>query len=409
MTDIIEANSEEAVVEAIGAAAAAGRPIEIRGAGSKALLGRPMRTESALTMTGLSGVTAYEPEELVLTAWAGTPLAAIEDCLAAGGQALAFEPRDLSAVLGSAGAQTLGGVVATNLSGPRRCVGGAVRDHVLGLRAVNGMGELFKAGGKVVKNVTGYDLCKVLTGSFGTLAAFTEITVKVLPAAETEETLLVLGQDAAAAVRLMSQALGSSANPSAAAWLPGPLAARSEAAASAAGTAATCLRLEGFGPSVEARRRALLDRLGSGSQVVLLAAEGSRRLWRQLRDLLVFIPGRPDRHPDRALWKLALRPSDAPALVERLSRLDGAELFLDWGGGLAWLGLTCGDDAQAAAVRDAMPAGGHATLVGAPEAVRASQPVFQPLPPPLAALEARLKGSFDPKGILNPGRMVATA
>ena len=404
MAEIIEANSEAAVVEAI-AAAAAGRPIEIRGAGSKAGLGRPMQAGSCLAMTGLSGVTAYEPEELVLTAWAGTPLAAIEDCLTAGGQALAFEPRDLSAVLGGTGLQTLGGVVATNLSGPRRCVGGAVRDHVLGLRAVNGMGELFKAGGKVVKNVTGYDLCKVLTGSFGTLAAFTEITVKVLPAAETEETLLVLGQDAAAAVRLMSQALGSSANPSAAAWLPGPLAGRSEAAGLSGGGAATCLRLEGFGPSVEARRRALLDRLGSGSQVVLLAAEGSRRLWRQLRDLLVFVPGRPD----FALWKLALRPSDAPALVERLSRLDGALPFLDWGGGLAWLGLPCGDDAQAAAVRDAMPAGGHATLVGAPAAVRASQPVFQPLPPPLAALEARLKGSFDPKGILNPGRMVATA
>ena len=378
----INASDERMVAEAVAEAAGSGLGLAVEGHGGKAALGRPMATGRRLRLGGLSGIVSYEPEELVLTAKAGTPLAEIETALAGRGQHLAFEPRDLGPLLGTADRpQTLGGVVACNLAGPRRCVGGAVRDHVLGVSAVNGLGELFKAGGKVVKNVTGYDLVKLLTGSFGTLAVFTEITIKVLPAPETEETVVFPDRDATAAVALMGRALGGPVAPSAAAWLDGGV----------------CLRLDGFAASVEARRRRLFADSGEGE---LLNAAASRRLWRRIGDVAPFA-GRPG----RAVWRLSQRPSDVPGLLRRLERLEGAESFVDWGGALVWLSVPAGTDAGAAAVRDAVPAGGHAWLVAAPEAIRAVQAVFPPLPAPLAALEARVKAAFDPRGILNPGRM----
>ncbi|HIJ61286.1 MAG TPA: glycolate oxidase subunit GlcE [Rhodospirillaceae bacterium] len=379
---LIDATDERMVAEAVAEAAAGGLGLAVEGNASKAALGRPMTTARRLRLGGLSGIVAYEPEELVLTARAGTPLAEIEAALAGRRQHLAFEPRDLGPLLGGAGLpQTLGGVVACGLAGPRRCVGGAVRDHVLGITAVNGLGELFKAGGKVVKNVTGYDLVKLLTGSFGTLAVFTEITVKVLPAPETEETVVFPGRDATAAVALMAGALGGPVEPSAAAWLDGGV----------------CLRLDGFAASVAARRRRLFADCGEGE---LLEAAASRRLWQDIAGVAPFV-GRPG----RAVWRLTQRPSDAPALLRRLAMVEGAEAFLDWGGALAWLSLPTGDDGGAATVRQAVAAGGQAWLVAAPEAIRAVQPVFPPLPAPLAGLEARVKAAFDPRGILNPGRM----
>jgi glycolate oxidase FAD binding subunit len=402
----IAAVSEQAVAETVAAASAAGRTLEIAGGGSKAALGHPVRADARLEITGLSGIVDYEPAELVLTAWAGTPLAEIEAALTAAGQALAFEPRDLSGLLGTSATPTLGGVVATNPAGPRRCVAGSARDHVLGVHAVNGLGELFKAGGKVVKNVTGYDLCKVLTGSFGTLAVLTEITLKVLPAAETEETLVVPDLDATAAVGLMNLALGSPASVSAVAWLPAELAADLGPTVELGGRSATLLRLEGFAPSVAARHRGLLDRLAARrGDAIALPAEASRALWRRLGDVQPF---HAPAAAGAAVWKLQHKPTDAPALLERLARLDGTQAFLDWGGALAWVATPCGGDGGAGAIRAAVPPGGHATLIAAPETVRSTQAVFQPSPPALAALEARLKASFDPKGILNPGRMAAT-
>jgi glycolate oxidase FAD binding subunit len=383
--EVIEADSEEAVAEIIRDK----QPVEIVGSGSKLALGRPVVAARRLGLSRLAGITQYEPAELVLTVKAATPLAEIEAALAEEKQALAFEPPNLSRLLGiDAEHQTLGGIVATNLAGPRRCVAGGVRDHVLGLRAVNGRGEIFSAGGKVVKNVTGYDLCKLLTGSFGTMAVFTELTVKVLPAAETEESVVVRGQDAAAAVAAMSEAMGSSAGISGAAYLPfaegGPL---------------TALRLEGFGPSVQARRQRLQLAL-SHYETALWGEEGSRSWWRDLRDV-----GPLAGQADQAIWKISLAATQAPSLLQKLGALHGSRAFLDWGGALLWLGLPCGSDAQAAQVRSLLPAGAHAMLVVAPEAVRASQPVFQPLPAAQAAVEDKVRRSFDPDRLLNPGRM----
>ena len=392
--------TEEGVVAAIAEAVAANATIEIVGGGSKRGWGQPVRAERRLDMAALTGITLYEPAEVVLSAFAGTPLTEISAALAAQGQALAFEPPDLSGLWGEGpDRQTIGGIVATNLSGPRRLAGGAVRDHVLGLRAVNGRGESFKAGGRVVKNVTGYDLCKLLTGSFGTLAVLTEITVKVLPAAETEETVIVGGLDAGAAVRLMAEALGSPVNPSAAAWLPPGPAGRTLAGRVTGGASATCLRIEGIAPSVTVRRERHLRHIPEAAEIEILDAADSRAVWQQIGAVQPF-----HRQPDRAVWKASLRPSDSPDFLAAVSAVEGLEAFLDWGGGLVWLSLPLSSDAQHAILRSALPAGGHAALLRAPDAIRAAVPVFHPLPANVAVLEARLKARFDPQGILNPGR-----
>src|SRR5436309_8883821 len=214
--------------EAVATALAGEEPVEIIGGGSKRSLGRPLQTAHTLDLSRLSGIRDYAPSELVLTAGAATPLAEIERALAAEGQMLAFEPPDWRGFLGvfdeDCSGPTLGGVLAANLSGPRRIAAGAARDHFLGFRGVSGHGEIFKAGGKVVKNVTGYDLCKLLAGSWGTLAALEEVTVKVLPRSETVATVFFAGLDPAAATLLMAAALGSPHEVSGAAYLPPGLA-----------------------------------------------------------------------------------------------------------------------------------------------------------------------------------------
>jgi glycolate oxidase FAD binding subunit len=383
--DIFEADSEDSVVEIIKRR----QPLEIVGGGSKLGLGHPVKAAARLSLSKLSGVTLYEPAELVMSVRAATPLAEIEAMLAAEGQSLAFEPPDLSRLLGSNMPQTIGGIVATGLAGPRRCVAGGVRDHVLGLRAVNGRGEIFRAGGRVVKNVTGYDLCKLLTGSFGTMAVFTEITVKVLPVAETEESVVIHGLDAAQAVAAMSQSMGSSAGISGGAWLP-----------QVSGESVTVLRLEGFGPSVEARRARLQLVLAGRGELSLWGAEQSRIWWRELRDVAPLCIA-----ADQAVWKISLAASQAPGLVKKLGAIAGSRLFLDWAGSLLWLAVPCGADAQAARIRAMLPEGAHAMLVVAPEAVRAVTAIFQPLPAAQEAVENRVRQSFDPDHLLNPGRV----
>jgi glycolate oxidase FAD binding subunit len=302
------------------------------------------------------------------------------------------------------GRGTLGGALATNLSGPRRIKAGAARDHFLGVRAVSGRAELFKSGGRVVKNVTGYDLCKLLAGSWGTLAAMTEVTVKVLPRAPAEETLLVLGLDDRQAVAAMAAGMGSAADVSAAAHLPANIAARMLGAA-AAGSAITAFRLEGVPPSI-AHRKERLERLLKPHGVMITIREaGSRALWQAVRDATAFAAadgaGRP-------LWRVSTAPTQAPQLAAKIAGEAEAELFYDWAGGLIWIELAPLEDAGAALVRGAVrAAGGHATLVRAPAAMRAAIDVFEPQPEALAALTRRVKESFDPKRVLGPGRMYA--
>lgn len=379
----------------VAGALAAEEPVEIVAGASKRGLGRPMQTPHVLDLSRLAGIRDYAPSELVLTAGAATPLAEIEKVLAKHGQMLAFEPPDWRGLLADGGTPTLGGVLACNLAGPRRLKAGAARDHFLGFRGVSGRGEIFKAGGKVVKNVTGYDLCKLLAGSYGTLAALEEVTIKVLPRPETEATVLLAGLAPDTATRLMAAALGSPHDVSGAAYLP-------KGYASEVSPQSVLLRVEGPAPSVAFRREKLRDQFGMSS---ILDSATSGRLWKALGEASPISEPR-----DRAIWRVSAAPMRGAEVAETVTRTLDAKWFLDWGGGLLWLAMPEQGDAGAAAIRAAIrgPDGrgtGHATLVRGSPALRRAVPVFEPQPAPLAALSRRVKEAFDPAHILNPGRM----
>ena len=348
--------STEELARTIAEAAATGAKLELRGGGSKAEVGAP-RQAQVLDMTGFAGILDYDPAELVLTAAAGTRLAEIEATVAEQGQMLAFEPFDHGPMFGRPeGAATIGGVVAAGVSGSRRLSRGGARDHLLGFKAVSGRGEAFVGGGKVV------------TGSWGRLAALTEVTLKVLPRPPMARSWAIEGLDPGAAVALMSEAMGSQADVAAAAHEPN----------------FTVIRLEGFGPSVDARS-ALVRALAPGA--LALADEDAARFWARLRKPL---PGR------ETLWRISVPPSRAPGVVETLA---GA-WTMDWAGGLIW--SACED---AAAVRQAAEAaGGHAMLIRAPEASRGTVSALHPQPAGVAALEARVRRAFDPAGVFETGR-----
>lgn len=370
------------------------QPLELLGRGTKRVLGRPVEAAHILDLSKLSGIGVYEPAELVLTAGAATPLAEIEATIGAAGQMMAFEPPDWGPLLGKeAQGQSLGGVLSCNLAGPRRLKMGAARDHLLGFSAINGRGEAFKAGGKVVKNVTGYDLPKLLCGSYGTLAALTEVTIKVLPRPEEDSTLLILGLDDRQAIAAMTEALNSPHEISAAAHLPASCADL----VPGAGGSVTALRVEGPKPSVAARVAALRVLLGRYGELADLAGD---RIWRDIGDARPFVG-----LADRAVWRVSLAPSAGAALVEDLQRELDLRHFYDWGGGLVWLGVAGAADGGARALRASLKGQGHATLIRGAEALRREVPVFEPLAPGLAALTRRVKAGFDPRGILNPGRL----
>ena len=402
MTDRLKPRNARDVEEALRWAVAEEKPLEVIGQGSKRAVGRPSQTDLTLDLSGLTGVTLYEPEELVLSAKAGTPIAEIEALLDSHGQQLAFEPADYGALFGQpAGQGTLGGVVAANLSGPRRIKAGAARDHVLGITAVTGRAETIKTGGRVVKNVTGYDLCKVLSGSWGTLAAMTEITIKVLPKPETEATVLVEGLTDAQGCAAMAAATATSADVSGAAHLPDHVASWFEGLPKA--DAATVFRIEGVAPSVAHRREQLVAQLKGFGAVTILDETASRALWRDIRDVKAFAVASA-RH--RPLWRLSTAPASGHRLVDFIT--PAAQMFYDWAGGLVWVGMPYEDQADAGSVRTAVAAlGGHATLIRAPAAVRAAVDVFQPEELGVRALSRRIKESFDPRGVLNPGRIWA--
>jgi glycolate oxidase FAD binding subunit len=347
-----------------------------------------------------------------MVARAGTPLAEIEAALAAENQRLAFEPGDMRALLGQGGVSTIGGVVAANASGPRRIQVGACRDHVLGVRFVDGSGTVIKNGGRVMKNVTGYDLVKLMSGSHGTLGVLSEVSFKVLPCPETEATLVIAGQDAAVAVQAMAKALGSPYEVSGAAH--GPVAV-------SGGAGKTWLRVEGFADSVAYRCQRLKALLAGFGEITLEADPArSAEIWRGIRDV-------PEFRNAAQVVRVSLKPSDFASLSHRACE-DGyhTPYLLDWAGGLAWLAP---DEAQLQAISNldsageqnsvvagarlllersqarCALAGGHATLIKGPEDLRGKIMSFQPEEAPLARLSDGLRARFDPRGILNTGLM----
>lgn len=378
----------------IASAAAARTPLSLVGAGTRAGLGRPTQTQSSLSSAGLTGVTLYEPAEMVIGARAGTPLSLVERTLADRGQMLPFEPMDHRALYGTSGEPTIGAVAAGNISGPRRINAGAARDSLIGIRLVNGKGEAIKSGGRVMKNVTGLDLVKLVAGSCGTLGFLTEVIFRVLPVPERVVTLIWHGLSDEVAVALLSAALGSPFEPMAASHLP---------AGVGADMARTVVRLENFTASIDYRRGALAALLNVHGAPGLIEGEASAALWRDIRDARYFAG------TSEAVWRLSLAPTHGPKATAAIMRaLPQARWFYDWGGGLVWLAAPAAGDAGATAIRTALgPLGGHATLMRAPDAIRASVPVFEPLAEPLMRVTAGVKTSFDPAGIFEPGRMYA--
>lgn len=394
MTTELRPTTEDDIVAIVRDTAAKGLSLRVRGGGTREGLGRPMQNAVVLSTSALTGVTLHEPAEMVISARAGTPLRVVEETLAAKGQMLPFEPMDHRALFGTSGEPTIGAIAAANLSGPRRVMVGACRDHLIGVRFINGKGEAIKSGGRVMKNVTGLDLVKLQSGAHGTLGVLTEVTFKVLPRPETTATMVFDGLDDARAVAALSAALGSPFEVSAAAHLP---------AGTAGQGAQTLLRFENFAASIDYRFKALAELLKAFGTPRRLDDAASTALWADIRDCAPLVEPR-----DAAVWRVSLKPSDAPSRVAAIrASIPQLRHFYDWGGGLVWLAVPASDDAGAALIRAAIAGKGHATLVRASDAIRASVPVFEPEVAAIAALSKRIKVSFDPDRIINPGRMVA--
>jgi glycolate oxidase FAD binding subunit len=328
-------------------------PLRIRGGGTKDFYGSRMDGEP-LDIGGYAGIVAYEPRELVLVVKAGTRLADIEAALAAEGQMLPFEPPRFG------NAATIGGTVACNLSGPRRPYAGAVRDFVLGARIVNGKGEDLSFGGRVIKNVAGYDISRLMAGALGTLGVLTELAFKVLPRPPVEATLS-FEMDEARMIDTVNKWAGQPLPLSATAWEAGLLR----------------VRLSGAASAVAAARAKL-----GGSEV----ADGPA-YWEALREHRL-----PFFAADRPLWRLSVAQTAAPIAVAHPQ-------LIEWGGGQRWV---AGDPGAAASRAAAQGAKGHATLFRGGDKAAG---VFHPLAPAIAKIHRRLKDAFDPAGILNPGRM----
>jgi glycolate oxidase FAD binding subunit len=409
--DTLKVRDAKDVEQVVRAALASEQPLEIVGHGGKRLIGQPMATNALLDLSALNAVTAYEPNELIITVQAGAPLADVLSLIDSKNQQFAFEPVNTSQLLGTSGNGTLGGMIGAGFAGPRRIRAGGARDHLLGAHAVSGFGESFKAGGRVVKNVTGYDLCKLLAGSWGTLAVMTEMTLKVMPRPESERTLMLRGLNDVTANRAMTAALGSPFDVSGAAHVPNS-AFRAGAGALAdpladlgsLREAVTLLRLEGITASAVHRAAALAAALAPFGAAEILQDAASAGVWNSIRDVRPFaadgsLGGWP-------VWRIVCPPASGGVLGERLARDTGGDVIYDWGGGLIWAALPPKPDAQAGLLRQRVEAvGGHATLIRASEQVRCDVDVFHPQQHGLAALGERVRHSFDPKNILNRGRM----
>jgi glycolate oxidase FAD binding subunit len=409
--DTLKVRDARDVEEVVRAAIASDQPLEIIGHGSKRAIGQPMATNAVLDLSALNAVNSYEPNELIITVEAGAPLADVQSLIDAKNQQFAFEPVDTARLLGTPAIGTVGGMIGAGLAGPRRIKAGGVRDHLLGARAVSGFGDSFKTGGKVVKNVTGYDLCKLLAGSWGTLAVMTEVTLKVMPKPESERTLVLRGLDDVTANRAMTAALGSPFDVSGAAHLPNSAfrpAIGALAGLGSTGQAVTLLRLEGIAASASHRAASLAKALESYGAIEILEDAASLPIWSALRDVEPFAAaGSLGAWP---VWRIVCPPASGGALGQALARDAGGDVIYDWGGGLIWTALPPKRDAQAALVRSRVEAaGGHATLIRASAEVRRNIDVFQPQPSGLAALATRVRQSFDPKNILNRGRLMREA
>ena len=394
MASLLKPDSESATGEIVREHFRKRKPLRIAGGGTRPV-GNSVDAAQTLSTGGLSGITLYEPGALTLVAEAGTLLETIGDALAAEGQHLPFEPADYRALLGTRGNSTIGGVVAAGVSGPRRIQAGSTRDSLIGVRFVSGEGEIIKNGGRVMKNVTGYDLVKLMCGSHGTLGILTEVSFKLLPRPQATGTVMVTGLDDRAAVTALLKALGSPFDVTGAAHLQ-----KGED-----GKPLTLIRCEGLPESVGYRTGRLKDMLAPmlpASAELAIESDPARNagIWKQVRDVEPFAARKG------GVWRLSVKPSDGPDVVSEIAGKLGCEALYDWGGGLVWLLADAADGEAAAVIRGAVDArGGHATLFRRNTPGNGSVETFHPEQPRIAAISQNLRRQFDPAGILNPGLM----
>ncbi len=407
MSEVLTPKNAEQVLDALKWAGAEEKALNVQGQGTKASLGRLAPCDHTLDLSALAGIEDYAPSELVLTAKAGTSLADIERALDEQDQELSFEPPDFGPLLGKAPDEgTVGGLIACNLAGSRRIKAGSARDHFLGFHGVSGRSEEFKSGGKVVKNVTGFDLSKLIAGSYGTLAVMTEITLKVLPKPEKIRTVLISwardGIYDHGGVRSMTDALGSSHEVSGAAFIPAKVTEFSNVDyVKSIGGSVTAIRVEGPGPSVVHRTEELKKQLKIYGEVEELHTINSIAFWKEVRDVTFLAANQ-----ERAIWRLSVPPANGSKVALTILEGHPGEVIYDWGGGLIWLAVEEKDHASVARVRAAVgQVGGHATLFRGSAKLRSEIPVFQPQTEDMAEITRRIKEGFDPGGILNPGRM----
>ena len=391
--------TEEEAASIIGDHTARGAALAIVGGNTRSGFGNAVPSEAVLSSLGLTGIVAYNPGEMVMTARAGTPAAEIEAALAEAGQMMAFEPMDHRPLMATEGEPTIGGIFAANVSGPRRFVSGAARDSLLGVRFVNGKGEIVKAGGRVMKNVTGLDLVKLMAGSHGTLGLLTEVTFRVPPKPKAEETVVLSGLNDAEAANAMAAAMALPLEVSGAAHLPLTVSWSFLDGKLPQGEA-TVLRVEGLPGSVSVRGEKLAAAMGRLGSVKRLEEDDSRRLWREIRNVKPYADG-----TTRPVWRVSVAPSIGHQLVAALRLEEGVDAYYDWQGGLVWMRMEAGPEGDVLRRYIHALGGGHATLMRATPAQRATTQAFQPQPEAVALLSARVKEKFDPAGIFNPGKM----
>ena len=398
MTNFLAPNTVEEAASLIADAADQARAITLCGGGSKATIGTPLQTEQTISASALTGITLYEPSELVMSAKAGTPLTQIEAKLTEHNQRLCFDPVTYQTLLGSSGTPTIGAIAAANLSGPRRITFGAARDSLIGIEMVNGKGEIIKNGGRVMKNVTGYDLTKLICGSWGTLGLLSEVTFKLQPVPEGEYTLLFEGLTDERAVDLLCRSLRSPFEVTSAAHIPAMGGAETSEASK------TLIRIEGFDASLTYRSEELEDLLEEFGAPIRLQNAQSQTIWTQVANVQPL-----SQDPSSLIWKLSVKPTDGPIIGQWLRSTYDARLLYDWSGGLVWAAIDpskAKDDGAAKALRTQLGSlGGHATLIKAPAEIRQAISSFHPVSSGVEKLLKAAKQSFDPKGIFNPGLM----
>ena len=384
-------------------------PIELVGSGSKRKIGKPLQCAKILNLSKLNGIIEYLPEELYIKVKACTPIDQIEEELKKNKQQLAFEPIDFGYLfLGKSDYGTAAGQVACNISGPRRFKVGSVRDHVLGFRGVNGKGEIIKSGGKVVKNVTGYDLSKLVCGSYGTLVALTEITFKVLPSPKESTTLVIHNLKLETAVDLLGQAISSSNDISGATFFPiEPKCTNCVMNIEKTfklndlkyGGSFTAIRIEGTKNSIDERKKNLKSELKIiDHDVSILATYQSEIFWNKVKDLEVFSA------TTNNIIRIVIPPSQCIQLAYQLSSIKH-KYYLDWGGALIWMeACELTEEMFDSIKKKVVKHGGYISMIKTSDHLPFVEEVFT-INMNRFNISQNIKKSFDPKRILNPGKM----